>query len=1084
MAESPTYEELEQRVSLLNSESVQRKRFEAITLAFCKIASAVNTTFDLDELFKTVRLFLNPILDTTNFCIAFYDKAQGNITFPYIKDSLNEADPPIVGINESTALIAEVIRANAPTLLSKAEILRHCPENRCSAPAYTPAEVWLGVPLKSRDEIIGVMAVQNYYDPQSYDGIDLNVMVAVADLLAIAIERKQADEALQGIDDRFKRLLQDIPSIAVQGYQPDGTNHYWNHASELLYGYSAQEAIGRNLLDLIIPPEIQNNVRKAIQQMAETGQPIPASELSLMRKDGARVPVYSSHAIVMEPGQCQTLFCIDIDLTALKRSEVAFQTSSAHLGSIFRAAPVGIGVVTDRVFKQVNERLCQMIGYSQTEIIDQCAEILYIDKPSYDYVGSEKYRQIQLHGTGVVETKWRQKDGNIIDVLLSSSPLDISDLSKGVTFTAMDITERKRAEGVLSRFQLLVTHSRDIILFIRCSDGRILEANKSAVKAYGYSHEELLEMSIHQLREPSSMKMVPGQMQQADDHGVLFETVHLCKDGTPFPVEVSAQAETIDGVRTLISVVRDITERKKGEEALRESEERYRQLFNINKDSMFVHLGPTRGRPGRFIEVNDVACQRLGYSRNELLQMSPPDIDAPDTLAGLPNIMEQLSRKGHAMWEGAHLTKDGRRIPVEIINRLFDFRGTPMVLSSVRDITERKQAEDEREKLQSQLNQAQKMESVGRLAGGVAHDFNNKLGVIIGYTEMILDQVGSNHPLFPSLEEIAKAAESSADLTRQLLAFARKQTIAPKLLDLNETVSEMLNMLRRLIGEEIDLAWFPGKDLWAIKVDPSQIDQILANLCVNAKDAITGVGKIIIETGTTSFDEAYCKLHVGSVPGDYVYLSLSDNGCGMDKKTISHLYEPFFTTKEQGKGTGLGLATVYGVVKQNRGFINVYSQPGRGSTFKIYLPRHKGLAKQNITQKQVELASQGHETILLVEDESSILQMTTIMLEQLGYTVLAAITPGQAIELAERNTSQINLLITDVVMPEMNGKELSKKIIALHPNLKHLFVSGYTTNVIAHQGVLEEGVHFIQKPFHRNDLADKIREVLMKPMVD
>ncbi|MBU1138994.1 MAG: response regulator, partial [Proteobacteria bacterium] len=381
--------------------------------------------------------------------------------------------------------------------------------------------------------------------------------------------------------------------------------------------------------------------------------------------------------------------------------------------------------------------------------------------------------------------------------------------------------------------------------------------------------------------------------------------------------------------------------------------------------------------------------------------------------------------------------------------------------------------------LQSQLHQAQKMESVGRLAGGVAHDFNNMLGVIIGHTEMALDQMNRDQPLFESLQEILQAALRSADLTRQLLAFARKQIVTPKVLDLNETVEGMLKMLRRLIGEDINIVWLPDSDLWLVKMDPSQIDQILANLCVNARDAIVEVGKVTIETQTVTFDEAYCADHSGVIPGDFVMLAVSDNGQGMDRKTLDNIFEPFFTTKEIGEGTGLGLATVYGVVKQNNGFINVYSEPGHGSTFKIYLPRHAAKGEDTRKESLVTPDAQGHdETILLVEDDPSILRMTRLMLENLGYRVLAASTPSEAISLARKHAGETHLLLTDVVMPEMNGRDLAQELISLYPGLRSLFMSGYTGNVIAHHGVLGNGVNFIQKPFLKQALAAKVREVL------
>jgi CheY-like chemotaxis protein len=352
------------------------------------------------------------------------------------------------------------------------------------------------------------------------------------------------------------------------------------------------------------------------------------------------------------------------------------------------------------------------------------------------------------------------------------------------------------------------------------------------------------------------------------------------------------------------------------------------------------------------------------------------------------------------------------------------------------------------------------------------------LSVILGHAELALSRMDTSQPLFANLQEISKAAKRSADLTRQLLAFARKQTVAPKVIDLNLMVEGMLKMLRRLIGEDIDLNWLPGENLGPIKIDPSQVDQMLANLCVNARDAIADTGKVTIKTDIVAFDEAYCATHRDFLPGEYILLAVSDNGSGMDAETLEHLFEPFFTTKEMGKGTGLGLATVYGIVKQNYGFISVTSVPGLGTTFSIYLPRHAGKNERVMKSDAVSLATPGHATILLVEDEQMILDVTKTMLNHLRYDVLAALTPGEAIRLAEEHGEHISLLITDVVMPEMNGRDLAKNLLALCPNLKRLFMSGYTADVIAHHGVLDEGVSFIQKPFTMQELASKIREVL------
>lgn len=372
------------------------------------------------------------------------------------------------------------------------------------------------------------------------------------------------------------------------------------------------------------------------------------------------------------------------------------------------------------------------------------------------------------------------------------------------------------------------------------------------------------------------------------------------------------------------------------------------------------------------------------------------------------------------------------------------------------------------------------MESVGRLAGGVAHDFNNMLMVIIGHAELAMSKLTAETPLLEELRQIRSAAQRSADLTSQLLAFARQQPVVPRIMNLNQAVDGMHKMLRRLIGEDIDLIWKPGDKLWLVKIDPTQVDQILANLVVNARDAISGVGSVSIETRNVVLDEHYCLQHVGCTPGEYVILSVNDTGKGMDSETVQHIFEPFFTTKAAGKGTGLGLSMVYGAIHQNQGFINVYSEPGLGTSFTVYLPRSEEAgAIDAITEKagRPDVLG-GTETVLLVEDEAALLDLSRTVLEAQGYRVLTAQSPISALRMIAEYAGPLDLLITDVVMPEMNGRELTKAVLAARPEVKALFMSGYPAEVIAHHGVIEAGVSFLQKPFSANAFASKVREVL------
>lgn len=510
---------------------------------------------------------------------------------------------------------------------------------------------------------------------------------------------------------------------------------------------------------------------------------------------------------------------------------------------------------------------------------------------------------------------------------------------------------------------------------------------------------------------------------------------------------------------------------------LQENEKRFRATFEQAAVGI-AHVAPE----GQWLRVNQKLCDIVGYSRAELLQKKFQDITHPDDLnTDLEYIRKILAGEIQTYnMEKRYLHKDGSIVWIDLTVSLVRHSSgeAGYFISVVEDITRRKQAEKEKEKLQQQLLHAQKLESVGRLAGGVAHDFNNMLAAILGHVELAMMRCAASDPIYTNLQVIEDSAERSANLTRQLLAFARKQTVAPKVLDLNITVTNILKMLRRLIGEDVDLAWIPGNDLWLVKIDPSQVDQLLANLCVNARDAISGIGKVTIETGNIVFDETYCAAHPNFTCGEYVVLAVSDDGCGMSKETQARLFEPFFTTKEMGKGTGLGLATVYGIVKQNEGFINFYSEPDKGTIFKIYLPRVKGETRLATSQPTKDIPKGKGETILVVEDEPVILEMSRAMLEQLGYTVLSAGTPAEALSQASAYINDIQLLITDVIMPEMNGRELTELINNMKPGLKSLFVSGYTANVIAHHGVLDEGVYFLQKPFTITDLAIKVHQAL------
>jgi PAS domain S-box-containing protein len=538
----------------------------------------------------------------------------------------------------------------------------------------------------------------------------------------------------------------------------------------------------------------------------------------------------------------------------------------------------------------------------------------------------------------------------------------------------------------------------------------------------------------------------------------------------PFAPEYLIEVCTQARHERAMLAAQEIIEKRTAE--LRESEERYRLIFEHSPLGLLYY-----DSHAVVVDCNENYLKFMGIDRDAVIGYKMMEIPYPRIVDA---IRESLNGKHRFLEDEYQSVVSGKTIPLRaffapVAASDGSSRGGVAIIE---DITERWHANQEKEKLAEQLRQAQKMESVGRLAGGVAHDFNNMLGVIIGRAELALKQVDPAGRPFAHLQEIKKAAERSADLTRQLLAFARKQTISPRIFNLNENLEGMLKMLRRLIGEDIDLAWLPSPLPCPVKLDPSQLDQILANLCVNARDAITGMGRVSIETGHASFDGPFCTLHPDFSVGEYVFLSISDNGCGMSREVLEKVFDPFFTTKEVGKGTGLGLATVYGIVKQNSGFIHAYSEPGCGAAFKIFFPLHREEGGQIRTTAPTEPMVSGSETILLVEDEPANLEVATSMLEELGYRVLPATTPVDALRLADQHAGNVDLLITDVVMPEMNGRDLAGKLRDFYPEIKRLFMSGYTADVIAQSGILEAGVHFIQKPFSMRELSGKIREAL------
>ena len=883
-------------------------------------------------------------------------------------------------------------------------------------------------------------------------------------------ERHHSQEQLQKLS---LAVSQSPASIVITDVK--GNIEYVNPKFTQVTGYSFEEALGQNpriLKTGVTSPEEYQRLWETITEGKEW-----RGEFRNRKKNGELFWEMSSISPVKNAANMITHFvAVKEDITERKLSEQQLEVSEERYRRLFEDSPIGIALLgSQREITLTNKRYRDFLGLSEEEIIKRGpVGILHPDDWAASMALSEKLRSGEAP-VFRMEQRYIRGDGAV--VWADTSIIALRDADGQIIHTigwVQDITDRKLAQQALKeseeRYRMLVELSPDAVVVH--SAGRIAFVNSVAVRETGVAEAgDLVGKDIMSFVDPDFHDIVRDRTRrvQQDHSAAPLAVIRLLRvDGTSLEVESYSAPIPWGGAFSSLTILRDISERRKAEQALSQSELRYRRLFEEATEGIVL-----ADEESGIIEDCNLAFQAIsGYRREELIGrpqtvLHPPEPGAPLVTAGFA---DRRGLPDGAIVERVVVTRTGEARNVEIKASVMEIGGRKLVQGFFRDVTERK-------RLEADLLQAQKMESVGRLAGGVAHDFNNMLSVILGHAEMALELTDPKHPLHAELTEIREAAERSAGLTRQLLAFARKQTVAPKVLDLNQTVEGMLKMLGRLVGENVHLSWQPKVDLWSVRLDPFQVSQILTNLCANARDAITDIGKITIETGNSTFDETYCATHAGFLPGQYVLLAVSDDGRGMDKDTLSHLFEPFFTTKGIGKGTGLGLATTYGIVKQNNGFANVYSEPDHGTTIKLYLPRYVG-KRQESTVGTAKPVVRGHGTILLVEDEPAILRVTARILEKHGYTVLAASTPGEAIRLAREHIGGIDLLMTDVVMPEMNGRDLAKNLLALYPNLKRLFTSGYTANVIAHHGVLDEGVHFVQKPFSAEQLVNAIQEVL------
>jgi two-component system cell cycle sensor histidine kinase/response regulator CckA len=647
--------------------------------------------------------------------------------------------------------------------------------------------------------------------------------------------------------------------------------------------------------------------------------------------------------------------------------------------------------------------------------------------------------------------------------------------------------ERKEAEEALEesekRFRELYDEA-PVGYFEYDSQGRITNVNRTELEMLGYTHEEMIGQPAWKciVEKEEARQQILAKLAGTMPPARGLDRTYRRKDGTTFPAMVEDRlildsGEKIKGIR---ATIQDITERKQSEEVLKQAEEKYRDIFENAIEGIFQATPE-----GRYINVNPALAHMYGYDSPEELMNTVKDIYHqlyvnPNRHSELLRLLEEKGVVHNFEIQVYHKDREiiwistNIRVVHDNDGRFLYYEG------AVQNMTEQKKAEKDVKFLEDQLRQSQKLESIGRLAGGVAHDFNNLLTIIKGNSQLSLMDLKEEDPLRENLEEVVRASDRASDLIRQLLAFSRRQILEMRVLDLNTVLRDMDKMLHRLIGEDIELITLLADDLGRVKTDPGWVEQIIMNLAVNARDAMPSVGKLTIETANVELDEAYARNHIAVTPGRYVMLSMSDTGVGMTPEVRQQVFEPFFTTKEKGKGTGLGLSTVYGIVKQSGGNIWVYSEPDKGTTFKIYLPRVDEPLEELGERAEVKEVPRGTETILICEDEEDVLKLAGRILSGQGYTVLQASSTSKALEICKEQTQPIHLILTDVVMPQMSGRELLEQCRKVRVDFKILYMSGYTDYAITHHGVLEKGVNYIQKPFTVDGLARKVRAVLDK----
>jgi PAS domain S-box-containing protein len=870
---------------------------------------------------------------------------------------------------------------------------------------------------------------------------------------------------------QYRALLEAAPDAIVVVNQ-SGIVVLVNAQAERLFGYRRDELIGQPA-DILVSEHFRgqhNEQHSRLLAAPPARSTVVGLELFGLRKDGTEFPAEIRLSPLDTKGGVWVSSAIR-DISDRRRTEEDLR----RLASIVACSDDAIvGKTTEGIITSWNSGAQHIFGYSPKEAIGRSITMLApVDRPE------EIPRMLECLKRGEVvdhfETVRLRKDGKEVQIELTVSPIrDALERIVGASTIGRDISVRKAAEKHLvqmeARYRGLLEAAPDAMVVVN-HGGEIVLLNVQAEKQFGYRRDELVGQKVKNIipRGFAERLLMHGTGTPGDpvvpQMGTGIELHGRRKDGSEFPIEIMlSPLDTVDGI-LITAAIRNIAERK-----LRENDlSRLAAVVESSQDAIvsLTSLGIIR-------TWNRGAERIFGYSAEEATGRSILFLSPPDRSAEGSTLLERVARADRIEhFETIRVKKDGTQIHVALtFSPIKDSDGRVVGVSSVaRDVTESKHME-------AMLRQSQKMEAVGQLAGGVAHDFNNLLGVILGYTGLMLDRLGLDDPQRKSIEEIQKAGDRAALLTRQLLAFSRKQVLQPKVIDLNAVVAGAEKLLQRLIGENIELRAVLNPELCRVKADPGQIEQIIMNLAVNARDAMPSGGKLTIETSNMEFDEAYTAQHPSTRTGPHVMLAVTDTGCGMDAETKAHMFEPFFTTKEFGKGTGLGLSTVYGIVKQSGGSVWVYTEPGLGTSFKIYLACVDAVPEIEPPNDKVMNVVAGSQTILIVEDDPALLQVTHRSLEEVGYAILEARSSKEAIDISESHTGPIHLMVTDVVLPGMSGVKLAAYLSAQRPEMKVLYVSGYTNDTVFHHGVLEPGLAFLQKPFSARTLARRVGEVL------